>query len=188
MTFSAQREPSTGLTRTSIFDTMANVDTAVLERNTRFIAESLAAFIYSTAGENGEQGALVFTGSLGVDRHYMEAWMNALMEQSRSVQGLRDPTNPVEAALFEELRQHVSDAHKQNFAITPEEVILYEPKSTATSGLLTASLVKPVVFDLAFTGAVVVYLGLLTVLVTGPSNFSMADVKAIFAAQKPKRA
>uniref|UniRef100_A0A7S1C4M0 BOS complex subunit NCLN n=1 Tax=Bicosoecida sp. CB-2014 TaxID=1486930 RepID=A0A7S1C4M0_9STRA len=183
MTFSSKREATPGLASTSIFDTVATVDAAVLERNVRFIAEALASIVYNTA--EGAQGALVFSGSLGVDGNYMSAWLNALSAHPRSAAALRDPLNPVEDALFRELKGYGTDSHKQDFEIAGDEVVVYE---TAAPLTMTASRVKPVLFDLYLTLGVVAYLSVLFVLITGPSKFSLADVKAFFSAQKPKRA
>ncbi len=47
----------------------------ILERNARFIAESLAKHIY---GLEAQHDLSVFNGSLNINKHFLQSWMNVL--------------------------------------------------------------------------------------------------------------
>ena len=64
----------------SIYAYSAHVNVSTLTRNIRFVAESLAKYIYGLH----ERDVEVFGGSLGLSNHFVSSWLQALTDNPRA--------------------------------------------------------------------------------------------------------
>lgn len=139
------------LLRGTIVDTNKNFNLNRLVQNTQLVAEAMASHIYNVSG--GE----LFGGTLKVERSYLEAWMEFLSSQPRSAQLLSNKDNALVNFLKDGFAKYLRDV-RVSYA-TPDkrdpDFMFYEvSKST-----VNVYSVKPAVFDLILTLAIVMYLG-----------------------------
>lgn len=91
-TLSQRSEPSTQLHRVSLFDSYS---LSSLPRNIRYVAESLARYIYDDAHVSSATAtSSFFEGSLAVDEKLISTWTQSLAKQPRIV-GLMPKDSPV---------------------------------------------------------------------------------------------
>jgi hypothetical protein len=145
------------LMRGTILDTRKNLNTDKLMQNTKVIAEALANYIYNTSlGE-------IFGDSLNVDKNYVEAWLNYLTSHPRSPQLLSNKDNTLVTFLKENFNKYLRDV-KVSYAIPDKrdpDFLFYD----VTKGIVNVYSVKPAIFDLVLTLAIILYLGTVYVLV-----------------------
>ncbi|CAH2042055.1 unnamed protein product, partial [Iphiclides podalirius] len=149
----SHKEPA----RNSILDTASDTSLRSLTENIALIARALASHIYNITEETNEDDAALYDEVLGVDEASIKQWYEYLASQSRAPQVITttSPNTGVTAALEKALSRymevtvgaHVLDKREPEFT-------LYSP----TSAQLFVYSVKPAVFDLVLTLAIVAYL------------------------------
>ncbi|KRT85740.1 Peptidase [Oryctes borbonicus] len=136
--------------RGTILDTRESVNIDRLVQNTQVIAEALASQIYNVSiGE-------VFAKSLKVEKSSLEAWIDFLSLQPRAAQILCQKDNPLVAFLRETFNKYLRDV-KISYAIPDKrdpEFMFYD----VTKSVMNIYSVKPAVFDLVLTVAIIIYL------------------------------
>ncbi|RZC38981.1 nicalin-1, partial [Asbolus verrucosus] len=145
------------LIRGTILDTRQNLNLDKLTQNTKLIAEALASFIYNTS--HGE----IFGGSLDVDKKFTEAWINYLTSQPRSPQLLSNKDNALVMFLKDNFNKYLRDV-KVSYAIPDKrdpDFLFYD----VTKGIVNVYSVKPAIFDLVLTLAIILYLGIVYFLI-----------------------
>lgn len=139
------------LSRSTILDTKDTLDLDRIVKHTHVIAETLAKQLYNLTNEE------VFSQSLKVEKPHLEMWLNYLSSQPRSAQLLCDKNNQLVNTLKSSLSRYLKDV-KISYA-TPDkrepEFMLYD----VTRATVNVYSVKPAVFDLVLTIAIVLYLG-----------------------------
>lgn len=139
------------MSRATILDTKATLDLDRLVRHTHIVAEAMAKHIYNlTAGE-------LFSHSLKVEKSHLEMWLNYLTAQPRSAQMLCDKNNPLVNTLKASLTRYLKDV-KVTYASPDKrepEFMFYD----VTHATVNVYSVKPAVFDLVLTFAIILYLG-----------------------------
>lgn len=147
------------LIRNSILDMREAVDTTVLARNVKVIAESLARHIFNLHG----QGSLeIFNEGLQVEEGLVSAWLDFLSSQPRAAQLLTKDSSVV-TTLEQTLARYLKDVRKVTFKADkrdPEFVFYDVSKYT-----MSAYNVKPAIFDLFLACGIAAYLGLMWLLV-----------------------
>ncbi|KAK9754749.1 Peptidase family M28 [Popillia japonica] len=136
--------------RGTILDTRESVNLDRLVQNTQVIAEALASQIYNvSAGE-------VFGKSLKVEKSSLEAWIDYLSSQPRAAQILCQKDNPVVAFLRETFTKYLRDV-KVSYTVPDKrdpDFMFYD----VTKSVMNVYSVKPAVFDLVLTVAIIMYL------------------------------
>ncbi|KAK6643166.1 hypothetical protein RUM43_004669 [Polyplax serrata] len=150
------------LRRKTIFDRRENVDISTLAKNTKIIAQAIARHIYNNSKVD------VLSDHLGVEVESLKVLMDFISNQPRSAQLLAEKNNPFVHSLKETLSKYVKDVKVTT--LTPDkrdpDFVFYDvTKSTAH-----VYSVKPAVFDLFLTVAIVMYLGLVYLLL---NNFPL---------------
>jgi len=172
-TLSHLNAPTPPFSRSNLFDTKVNL--AILERNIKFIAESLAKHVY---GHN-EKEFEVFAGSLAVNSHFIKSWMDALTSFPRFA-----PLIPLDSPLLIGLQKVLEDytgaVTNQTFPLESEYTFYGTTKAS-----LSAYRVKPYAFDIILSFLVAIYLSLLYVTLKGPTE-AIRSVKKLFAKSDKK--
>lgn len=136
--------------RTSILDTKEEIDMSIVVRNTRIIAEALGKHIFAL------NSGKIFSNQLGVDENSLQMWMDYLTGTPRSTQLLAHKNNQVVIALKDALAKYLKNVKVTH--MTPDkrdpELAFYEPTRT----VMNVYSVKPAIFDLILTFAIVAYL------------------------------
>jgi len=147
--------------RATILDTATSVSPAVLEKNTRLIAEALACSLYPKLAEGGCTGQL-FAGSLAPSADSLSGWLNLATSAPRHPSLLVGKNSEVVKSLTAALSRYTHDVVK--VTSTPDrrepEYVLYDTPSAT----LNIYRVKPAVFDLFLSAAIGCYLGLVYLL------------------------
>ncbi|KAJ8933164.1 hypothetical protein NQ314_014171 [Rhamnusium bicolor] len=123
--------------RSTILDTRENLNFDRLVRNTKIIAEALARHDINT--------------------EHIEAWVDYLISQPRSPQLLSNKDNTLVTILKDTFNKYLRDV-KISYAIPDKrdpDFQFYE----VTRGMVNVYSVKPAVFDLVLTLAIILYLG-----------------------------
>lgn len=140
-------------TRNTLLDTAGNFHFDRLLQHTKVIAEALSNHIYNVS--NSFQGE-IFSKSLAIDENYMRSWFNYLTSQPRSAQLLAHKHNSLVNHLKDNFDRYLQDV-KVSYA-TPDkrdpDFQFYE----GTSATMNVYNVKPAVFDLILTFAIIIYL------------------------------
>ncbi|CAH0550977.1 unnamed protein product [Brassicogethes aeneus] len=136
--------------RGTILDTKSRLSVERLTRNTKVIAEALASHIYNIS--NGD----LFGQSLDVSKDYVETWLNYLSTQPRSPQLLSNKENPLVNYLKDNLGKNLRDV-KITYTIPDKRDPSFQFYEV-TKGTMNIYSVKPAVFDLILTLAIVMYL------------------------------
>lgn len=165
------------LSRSTILDTKETVDLDRVVKHTHVIAEALAKQLYNLTNEE------VFSKSLNVEKSHLEMWLNYLSSQARSAQLLCDKNNQLVNTLKSSLSRYLKDV-KISFA-TPDkrepEFMLYD----VTRATVNVYSVKPAVFDLVLTIAIILYLGAVYLFMQAfPSIYSLTMKLAADKKQK----
>lgn len=136
--------------RTTILDTKDEIDMSIVVRNTRIIAEALGKHIFAL------NSGKIFSNQLGVDENSLQMWMDYLTGTPRSTQLLAHKNNQVVIALKDALAKYLKNV-KVTY-MTPDkrdpELAFYDPTRT----VMNVYSVKPAIFDLILTFAIVAYL------------------------------
>lgn len=147
-TLSARADPQADLvTNSSVFDRRAAPATVV--RNIRIAAEAIARHIYGV-------GASVF-GSGGtataVSEHFVASWLRTLASEAR-VDAFLGKKAPVLAEIEKSLSKYTVDVVRSSFALAGDVRFFKSPQEPHT---LSIHSVKPVMFDLFLSLAVMAY-------------------------------
>ncbi|KAJ1530768.1 hypothetical protein ONE63_005621 [Megalurothrips usitatus] len=136
--------------RYSMIDVKEQLDISALARNTRIVAEALAKHIFAlNAGK-------VFNNQLGVEENSIEMWIDYLSSMSRSTHLLSHKAHQVVPALKDALSKYAKNV-KVTYMVPDKrdpEVTFYDP----ISSIVNVYSVKPAIFDLILTFAIIAYL------------------------------
>ncbi|KAG8228412.1 hypothetical protein J437_LFUL003885 [Ladona fulva] len=128
-----------------------NKNAEVLIKNARVIAEALALVMYNLSTEHQ-----IFSNSLGVDPSSLDAWVDYLSSQPRSAQLLASKQNPLVLTLQDAMSRYTKEV-KVSY-LSPDkrdpEFVFYD----ITKAIVNVYSVKPAVFDLFLTIAILGYL------------------------------
>jgi len=142
----------------SLLDVRSAVDDVRLVRNTRVVAEALARFLYQPTDVTADAAAphVVFTDDMAVSEESVRGWMDYLATSPRPAQLMTETGHHLVSTLKAALQRDVHDVSVSSFTADRRQPdwVLYD----ATRATLTASQVKPAVFDLAATAAIAAYL------------------------------
>lgn len=137
--------------RATILDTRENLDVERLTRNTKVIAEALGRHVYNVSGGD------VFGKSWDVNKKFIEFWADYLTTQPRSPQLLSNKDNMLVNTFRDTFNKYLRDV-KITYAVPEKrdpDFQFYE----VTRGTMNVYSVKPAVFDLVLTFAIILYLG-----------------------------
>ncbi|KAG7197566.1 hypothetical protein KM043_001322 [Ampulex compressa] len=159
--YSIQRLPATTLSslkshkdpaRATILDVVKEGQVNRLYQHTRIIAEALARHIYNLSSSQ------IFTEPLDVSKESLSLWFTYLASQPRAAPLLAEKHNFLVSTLKEAMGRYLGDVKVTLH--TPDkrdpEFVFYD----VTKATLNVYSVKPAVFDLFLTIAIIVYLGL----------------------------
>ncbi|KPJ09522.1 Nicalin-1 [Papilio machaon] len=146
--------------RSTILDTPSEESLKHLVNNIMLTARALASHIYNLTDEVNDEDATLYDEALGVDEAAVRHWYKYLSSQPRAPQIIttNPPNTGVTGALEKALSRYVDvTASVHSVDKREPEYVLYSPLRT----LLYVYSVKPAVFDLILTLAIVAYLSLL---------------------------
>nr|CAG4646885.1 EOG090X02MW [Megafenestra aurita] len=134
----------------TILDTKSSVNTSILARNVRLLAETLAMQLYNISGP-------FFVGDMAVSEKMLDVWMTLLTSQPRSSATLGTKSgNTVINMLQQAMQRYLSEVKISHLTVDKRdpEFGFYDQ----TKGTMMAYSVKPAVFDLFLTAVIVAYL------------------------------
>ncbi|XP_056643781.1 BOS complex subunit NCLN [Diorhabda sublineata] len=134
----------------TITDTKENLNVDKLLEKADIIAEALARYIY------GVSYGKVFGDTRKIDRTHIETWSNYISSQARSPQLLSTKDNLLVGTFKETFNKYLRDA-KITFAVPDKRDPDFQFYQN-TGGTVNVYSVKPAVFDLVLTIAIVLYL------------------------------
>ncbi|KAG8594685.1 hypothetical protein GDO81_001296 [Engystomops pustulosus] len=167
--------------RNSVLDLSWKVDTEVLARNTRILAEALTRVIYNLTEKGAPSDLQIFTQQMQVQKEQLEAVMQWLTSQPRAAQ-LVDKDSNVLNTLEYYMSRYLKDVklyHVKADKRDPEFVFYDQLKQT-----MNAYRVKPAIFDLLLAMCIAAYLGLAYLAV---QNFGVLYKLVQRVALKPKQ-
>ncbi|XP_066460774.1 BOS complex subunit NCLN [Eleutherodactylus coqui] len=167
--------------RNSVLDLSWKVDTEVLARNTRILAEALTRVIYNLTEKGAPSDLQIFTQQMQVQKEQLEAVMQWLTNQPRAAQ-LVDKDSSVLNTLEYYMSRYLKDVklyHVKADKRDPEFVFYDQLKQT-----MNAYQVKPAIFDLLLAICIAAYLGLAYLAV---QNFGVLYKLVQKVALKPKQ-
>ena len=174
--YSMRRLPATTLStlkshedpiRTTILDLMEPGQVDRLYKHTQVVAEALARHIYNLSSSQ------IFTDPLDVSKQSLSLWFSYLASQPRAAPLLADKNNMLVGTLKEAMARYIGDVKVTLHSPDKQdpEFVFYD----VTKATLNVYSVKPAVFDLFLTIAIIVYLGVLYVIVHNfPRAYSLA--------------
>ncbi|XP_063830521.1 BOS complex subunit ncln isoform X1 [Ostrinia nubilalis] len=149
----SHKDPS----RSSVLDTPSETSVQNLAANIAQIARALASHVYNLTGELNDEDQALYDDALEVDEEAIRHWYTYLSSQSRAPQTVTTsaPNAGLTAALERALSRYM-DVSVSVHAVDKREpeYTLYSP----TSATLYVYSVKPAVFDLILTLAIIAYL------------------------------
>ncbi|XP_031849029.1 BOS complex subunit ncln [Nomia melanderi] len=153
--------------RTTILDLMKGGQIDRLHKHTQVVAEALARHIYNLSSSQ------IFTDPLEVSKESLSLWFGYLASQPRAAPLLADKHNMLISTLKEAMARYLGDVKVTLH--TPDkqdpEFVFYD----VTKATMNVYSVKPAVFDLFLTIAIVIYLGMVYVIVHNfPHAYSLA--------------
>lgn len=149
VTVSASKEPSKLLSTDGVFDQRQRVDSSIVTRNVKIIADALCHMIY---GANESTLANLVEGSHGVSQVYIDAWLDFMGKQSR-VAPYFTKKSPLIDMLEKVLARYTSDSQRIAFPLNADyEFFDSQPVS------MSVYKVKSAMFDLFLALAIAAYL------------------------------
>jgi len=152
ITISSVETPSA--IKSSILDSLDNLDVKALALKTHIIAEALAASIYNVSGIG-----TAFSGSLSVSENSIDSMLDFVGSQPRSAQLLAFKNNKFVQSLRSLLARYTHETSL--FSMKPDKrdanLVLYD----STAGIIVAYDVKPAVFDLVLSVVICAYIALI---------------------------
>ncbi|NP_001080457.1 Nicalin [Xenopus laevis] len=167
--------------RNSILDLRWKVDTQVLARNTRIIAEALTRVIYNLTEKAAPSDLQIFTQQMQVQKEQLDAVMHWLTSQPRAAQ-LVDKESSLLNTLEYYMSRYLKDVKLYQVKADkrdPEFVFYDQLKQN-----MNAYRVKPAIFDLLLALCIAAYLGLSYFAV---QNFSLLYKLVQRVSLKPKQ-
>jgi hypothetical protein len=149
--------------RSSIFDSCEKVNVATVSRNIQIIAEALASQVF---GLRSDGETLLFDVDLKVSEQFVGSLISQVCSQPRSQQMLLTTQKgstyqlpPFLSTIESLMKRYVKDVNVHHFRPDKREpeLVFYEPSVTK----LNIYNVKPAIFDLFLSLAIVAYLGIL---------------------------
>ncbi|XP_076167862.1 BOS complex subunit ncln [Ptiloglossa arizonensis] len=174
--YSMRRLPATTLStlkshedpiRSTILDLMKTGQIDRLYKHTQVVAEALARHIYNLSSSQ------IFTDPLDVSNESLSLWFSYLASQPRAAPLLADKHNMLVGTLKEAMARYLGDVKVTLHSADKQdpEFVFYD----VTKATLNVYSVKPAVFDLFLTIAIIVYLGILYVIIHNfPHAYSLA--------------
>ncbi|KAL0278855.1 UNVERIFIED_CONTAM: hypothetical protein PYX00_000546 [Menopon gallinae] len=149
------------LKRKTIFDIRENVDLTALTNNAKTIAQALARLIYNNSKID------IFSDHLGIEMDSVKVLLDYIANQPRSAQLWADKNSPFIYSLKDILGKYCRDVKMSTLVSDKRDpdFVFYD----VTQSTVHIYSVKPAVFDLFLTAAIVVYLSLVYLLL---NNFS----------------
>ncbi|XP_033101240.1 nicalin-1-like [Anneissia japonica] len=144
--------------RNSILDDGSTLDTAVLARNVKIIAEGLARHLYGLSSSSSNKSLEVFTDLLAVNEPFLKSWVTYLSSQSRAAQLMTKDCSVV--TTLEESMKKIFNNEVSKITIKADK---REPEFIYYDGMtmkMNAYNVKPAVFDLFLAAAIACYIGI----------------------------
>ncbi|XP_023940632.2 nicalin-1 [Bicyclus anynana] len=151
----SHKDPS----RNTLLDTPSESSFRNIADNIAATARALASHIYNLTEEDNEEDSILYDEALGVDEASIRHWYKFLSSQPRSPQVITStaPNGGVTGALERALSKYLETTVSAHALDKREpEYALYSP----TRAILYVYSVKPAVFDLILTLAIVAYLTL----------------------------
>ena len=144
--------------RNTLLDTRDAMDTELLQKHARIVAEALACSIYPKLAEGGCSGQL-FGGSLSPTGQSLSGWLDLVTASPRHPSLVAGKQSEVVKTLTAALSRYTKDVTKVVGVPdrTEPEYILYD----AQTAVLNVYTVKPAVFDLVLSLVICAYLGLI---------------------------
>ncbi|XP_072397376.1 BOS complex subunit NCLN [Diabrotica undecimpunctata] len=136
--------------KSTIMDTWGNLNMERLVKNTNIVAEALARHIY------GESYESVFGSSLKISRKNIESWANTISSEARSPQLISTKDNPLVASFKQTFNEFLREV-KVTVAVPDKRDPDFQFYHN-TGGVVNVYSVKPAIFDLVLTIAIVLYL------------------------------
>ncbi|KAG8454782.1 hypothetical protein GDO86_001124 [Hymenochirus boettgeri] len=143
--------------RNSILDLRWKVDSEVLSRNTRILAEALTRVIYNLTDKSAPSDLQIFTQQMQVQKEQLDAVMQLMTSQPRAAQ-LVDKDSSLLSTLEYYMSRYLKDVKLYQVKADkrdPEFVFYDQLKQT-----MNAYRVKPAIFDLLLALCIAAYLGL----------------------------
>ncbi|XP_072942779.1 BOS complex subunit NCLN [Epargyreus clarus] len=151
----SHKDPS----RITVLDAPSESSLKNLVTNIGTIARALASHIYNLTDEENDEDSLLYDDALGVDELAVKNWYYYLASQSRSPQVVTtsSPNAGVTGALERAMSRYMEMSVSAHAVDKREpEYALYSP----TRAMLNIYSVKPAIFELVLTAAIVAYLAL----------------------------
>ncbi|XP_034952743.1 nicalin [Chelonus insularis] len=157
--YSIRRLPATTLSslkshedarRNSLLDLMDNNQINRLHLHTQIVAEALARRLYNVNSTE------ILSSTIEISKTSLEMWMKYLTSQPRAVPLLADKQNPLISSLQEAMTRYLSDVKVSYYAADKRdpEFVFYD----ITKIVMNVYSVKPAIFDLFLTVAIILYL------------------------------
>ncbi|XP_029041237.1 nicalin [Osmia bicornis bicornis] len=174
--YSIRRLPATTLStlkshedpiRATILDVVQTGQIDKLYKHTQVVSEALARHIYNLSSSQ------IFTEPLDVSKESLSLWFNYLASQPRAAPLLADKNNILVGTLKEGMARYLGDVKVTLHSPDKQdpEFVFYD----VTKAMLNVYSVKPAVFDLFLTIAIIIYLGIVYVIVHNfPRAYSLA--------------
>ncbi|KAM3960338.1 BOS complex subunit ncln [Aphomia sociella] len=143
--------------RESLLDTASELSVSNLVKNIEVIARALASHVYNLTDEVNHEDTLLYDDALGVEEAAIKHWYKYLSSQPRAPQIIT--THPPNAGVTGALERALS--RFMEVTVSTHAVDKREPEYTLygpTQAQLYVYSVKPAVFDLILTLAIVAYL------------------------------
>ncbi|XP_047516601.1 nicalin [Pieris napi] len=143
--------------KSSLLDTYRETSMDTLVENIRTTARALASHVYDVTNETSGEDSAMFDEALNVDEASVRSWYKYLSSQARAPHLLTASTGGVNAALERAMSRYMEVTSSIHVVDKREpEYTLYGP----TKAVLYVYSVKPAVFDLILTLAIIAYLSL----------------------------
>ncbi|KAK9892946.1 hypothetical protein WA026_022817 [Henosepilachna vigintioctopunctata] len=161
--------------RNTILDVKDSLNVDRLVKNTRIIAEALASQIHNISNKS------IIGKAFDVDRHHIESWLELIAKQPRSTQLLSSKDNYLLKAFKDYFDKNLQDT--KVYYSSPDKRDPEYQFYDITQSVVNIYSVKPAVFDLFLTIAIVIYLAVIYLCV---QKFSMLYVVACSLTSKNK--
>ena len=145
--------------RNTLLDSSNSVDTEILQKNVRIIAEALACSIYPKLSAAGHCSGQLFSGSVSPTGQSVSGWLDLVTSSPRHPSIVAGKQSEMVKTLTAALSRYTKDVTKVISVPDrrePEYTLFDTP--TATLNVYT---VKPAVFDLVLSLVICAYLGVI---------------------------
>jgi len=190
--------------KSHIFDTKSSVNTKSLSRNIRFIAESIAKYVYPNLNVSSSLQTFgdfeVSSGYLkSTDIQFVDSYMDLLTTSTRSTAFVQSNSPSLLNALQNGLNEILHDVSNSSFSLNTnyepveglesETITFYEcigstPGSNSIKTSLFIYRIKSSTFDVVISLIIAVYLVLLYVIFKGPLETIDQIKKSFFKKEK----